>query len=429
MQDTVCCGCSVVCDDVAVELTKTGIQSIGLCGLGHAYYSSIRSKSRLTKAQMKSKSKIAKTVSIEIAYEEASAILSKSKHPLLIGWSNSPIEVSQLGLKLAKVLKGVYDSTASFEYGQLRQHNLVGGETGKISLEEIRNFADFIVYWGVNPAESHHRHASRYTVFPTGEKIPEGRESRIVAVLDIRQTESMRLANHQLILDAEIGDEQFITTLLTEIRGRPGTPPTKVGGIPAIGFLSFAKQIQEANYIAIFYGNGLLHSHHASKTLPLLSKVARVLNKKNRPCVTLPMVAYCNSIGVVKASQAETKIPYSVDFKSQPPKPHKSVFQGLINNEFDAALIVGWDPISMLPAPIARALQQIPLITLATQPSLTTRESTIVIPTALTGAETTGTVYRMDGSAVPLQPITKPPANLPSEEQVLEQLAIRLGVK
>ncbi len=428
MQDTVCCGCSVVCDDVAAKVTKTGIQSLGLCALGHAYYSSIRSQTRLKKAQMKAKSTSAKTIPFKKAYEEASSILSSSQRPLLIGWSNSPIEVSHLGLKLAKSLKGVYDSTASFEYGQLRQHKLVGGETGTVNLEDIRNLADFIVYWGVNPAESHHRHASRYTVFPTGEKIPEGRESRTVAVLDIRQTESMRLANHQLILEFKNGDEQFLTTLLTEIKGTTGTPPVKVGGIPAIEFLSFAKQIQEANYIAIFYGNGLLHSPHASKTLPLLSKVARVLNKKSRPCVTLPMVAYCNSIGVVTASQTDTKIPYSVDFNRQPPRPYKSVFKGLIANEFDAALIVGWDPLSMLPAPIARALEKIPLITLSTHPSLTTRESTVVIPTAVTGVETTGVVYRMDGSAVPVQPITKPPANIPTEVQVLEQLASWLAV-
>ena len=54
MQDTVCCGCSVVCDDVAVSLKKSELKSLGLCTLGHAYCASIRSKTRLTKPQVKS---------------------------------------------------------------------------------------------------------------------------------------------------------------------------------------------------------------------------------------------------------------------------------------------------------------------------------------------------------------------------------------
>ncbi len=361
-------------------------------------------------------------VSLSAAYEQAVSILSESKRPLLLGWSNSPSEVSSLGITLAKRLKGVFDSTASFEYGRLLDYKLVGGEAEKATLEDVRNFADFIVYWGVNPAESHHRHASRYTVFPKGTNIPEGRESRVIAVVDIRESESMRLANHQLILDPRNGDEHFLNALLNELKGTLGTPPEQVGGVPAIEFLSFSKQIKEADYIAIFYGNGLLHAPHESNTLPLLAKVANRLDKKKRPCVILPMVTLCNSAGVVKTSLEETGLPFLVDFTSQTPKPYPSMQEGLRNNEFDAALIVGWDALSFLPGPIAKSLQSIPIISLSTQPTMTTRESMVVIPTALTGVEADGTVYRMDGVAVPLKPFAKAPQNIPTEHQVITHL-------
>jgi len=367
-----------------------------------------------------------KSVPLPAAYEQAVSILSESKRPLLLGWSNSPSEVTGVGISLTKLLKGVYDSTASFEYGQLFDYKLVGGEANKATLEDVRNFADFIVYWGVNPAESHHRHASRYTVFPKGTNIPEGRESRIIAVVDIRESESMRLANHQLILDQRNGDEHFLNTLLNELKGTLGTPPKQVGGIPAIEFLSFAKQIKEADYIAIFYGNGLLHAPHGSNTLPLLAKVANRLDKKNRPCVTLPMVALCNSTGVVKTSLDETRLPFSIDFTSQTPKPYPSVQDGIRANEFDAALIVGWDALSFLPGPVAKSLQSIPIISLSTQPTITTRESAVVIPTALTGAEADGTVYRMDGEAAQLKPFAKAPQNIPTEHQVITHLLTQL---
>jgi formylmethanofuran dehydrogenase subunit B len=358
-----------------------------------------------------------KSVPLPAAYEQAESILSESKRPLLLGWSNSPSEVTGLGISLTKLLRGVYDSTASFEYGQLLDYKLVGGEANKATLDDVRNSADFILYWGVNPAESHHRHASRYTVFPKGTNIPEGRESRIIA---------MRLANHQLILNQKTGDEHFLNALLNELKGTLGTPPKQVGGIPAIEFLSFSKQIKEADYIAIFYGNGLLHAPHGSNTLPLLAKIAKRLDRKNRPCVTLPMVALCNSTGVVKTSLKETKLPFSIDFISQTPKPYPSVPDGIRANEFDAALIVGWDALSFLPRPVAKSLQSIPIISLSTQPTITTRESSVVIPTALTGAETDGTVYRMDGKAVQLRPFAKAPPNIPTEHQVITHLLTQL---
>ncbi|MHA2426528.1 MAG: hypothetical protein ACXADB_00610, partial [Candidatus Hermodarchaeia archaeon] len=311
MQDTVCCGCSVVCDDVTVALTKTGFQSLGLCKLGHEYCNSFLNRSRLKTPLMKTRTGKQKRITQTEALDSAAKLLQDSSKPLLLGWSNSPNEVIQLGITLAKKVKGVFDSTASFEYGNLMEAQLQGGDQHQQLLDKVRNQADHIIYWGVNPAESHHRHASRYTVFPKGEKIPEGRESRIVSVIDIRDTESMRLANHQLILTAETGDVSFLQALITELEGPAGTPPSSVGGVPAIEFLSFVKQLRSAEFIALFYGNGLLHSPHDSQSVPLLSKVVSLLNQNSRKCVTLPMVAYCNTIGAVKTSLKVTKIPFA----------------------------------------------------------------------------------------------------------------------
>ncbi|MFX0168535.1 MAG: hypothetical protein ACFE89_04165 [Candidatus Hodarchaeota archaeon] len=348
-------------------------------------------------------------------------LLKESSKPLLIGWSNSPTEAIRLGLTLTKKLKGVFDSTASFEYGQLLESNLQGGDQHQQLLDEVRNQADHIIYWGVNPAESHHRHASRYTVFPKGEKIPEGRESRIVSVIDIRDSESMRLANHQLILSPGDGDIEFLQTLIPELEGNARTPPAQIGGVPAIEFLSFVKQLQSADFIALFYGSGLLHASHSSKSLPLLAKVSSLLNNNGRKCVTLPMVTYCNTIGAVKSSLQATKLPYAIDFTSSKPAAHVSPLQGLLKREFDSALIVGWDALSLLPGPVAKALCDLPIVALSTHPTLTTREAQLVIPTALTGVEVGGTVNRMDGTPVSLKPFTSPPPDIQSEESILEQ--------
>ncbi len=422
MQDTVCCGCSVVCDDVAVTTKKATLQSLGLCKLGHEYCNSIFSKTRLTQPLLKSNSGKQKPVTISSAIQKSARLLRESQKPLIFGWSNSTTEAIQLGLKLAQVTKGVFDSTASFEYGALFDAKLHGGETGQVNLDDVRDSADHIVYWGVNPAESHHRHASRFTVFPKGKDIPEGRESRVVSVIDIRETESMRLANHQLILAPNSGDVEFLQALIAELEGTQDHLPEKVGGVPTIEFLSFAKQLRDADNVALFYGNGLVHSTHAAQTLPFLAKLSKLLNRGNHRCWTLPMVAYCNTIGSVKTSVATTKLPFSVDFISKGVKAVESIQTSITDSEFDSVLIAGWDALSFLPGPLAKALSSLPSIALSTHPTLTTDKATVVFPVALTGMETTGTVYRMDGTPVQLQPFAKAPKGVPTEEKLLSQL-------
>ncbi|MFX1509917.1 MAG: hypothetical protein ACFFBR_06395 [Promethearchaeota archaeon] len=422
MQDTVCCGCSVVCDDVAVSVKKASLQSLGLCRLGHEYCSSIFSKARLTYPLMKTGDGKPKSTTMKKALEKATELLHESKRPLLIGWSNSTTEAITCGLDIAQHKRGVFDSTASFEYGALLEFGLHGGESEKTSLDTVRDFADHIVYWGVNPAESHHRHASRYTVFPKGKNIPEGRESRVVSVIDIRDTESMRLANHQLILSPSTGDEEFLNLLIAELDGTREHLPDKIGGVPAIEFLSFSKQLREASDVALFYGNGLLHSPNTRRILPLLAKVNGLLNRNQHRCWTLPMIAYCNTIGAVKASLKVAKIPFAIDFHSKSGKSLPSIFSEIRDTKFDCVVIVGWDALSLLPGPISKALTNLPIIALSTHPTLTTQKASVVFPTALTGAEAAGTVHRMDGTTISLQPFKVPPKGVLTEEALLTQL-------
>ncbi|PYO82698.1 MAG: hypothetical protein DMD65_08085, partial [Gemmatimonadetes bacterium] len=50
---------------------------------------------------------------------------------------------------------------------------------------EIRQRADVIVFWAVDPADRYPRYASRYAVEPRGLEAPEGRKSRTVIAVDV----------------------------------------------------------------------------------------------------------------------------------------------------------------------------------------------------------------------------------------------------
>ncbi len=406
-------------------MQKTVLSSLGLCRLGQGYYEAILNPSRLVKPLLRVGDGKQKRTSFDKALGQAADLLLGSKKPLLFGWSTSPNEVIKLGLELARSVGGVFESTASLEYGSLLEHGLSGGEADLVSLDEVRHFGEHVIFWGANPAESHHRLASRFAVFPMGDKIPEGRESRTITVVDIRETESVRLANHQLVLKGGKADVEFLSALLEELEGTDAAPPDHIAGIPAIEFLSLVKQLKLADYVTVFYGNGLLHASHTDATLPLLARLVSTLNTEKRRCTSLPLISYSNTIGAVKTCRAVTKQSFAVDFASNPPRPC-SALSNLVSGDFDVALAVGLDALSFLPRPTARALQKLPLIALSSLPSLTTHHARVVLPTALTGVEVGGTVNRMDGEALTLKPFHSPPDGLLTEEQILTQLLQRI---
>ena len=68
---------------------------------------------------------------------------------------------------------------------------------GKVTctLGEVKNRADFIIYWGGNPAECHPRHFTKYTLTQKGKFVPNGRKDRTMVLVDIRETPSAKAAD------------------------------------------------------------------------------------------------------------------------------------------------------------------------------------------------------------------------------------------
>ena len=67
------------------------------------------------------------------------------------------------------------------------------------TLGEVKNRADFIIYWGGNPAECHPRHFTKYTIMQKGKHVPGGRKSRTMVLVDVRETPSEKAADMPLV--------------------------------------------------------------------------------------------------------------------------------------------------------------------------------------------------------------------------------------
>ena len=92
---------------------------------------------------------------------------------------------------------------------------------GKVTctLGEVKQRADFIVYWGGNPAECHPRHFTKYTIMQKSKFLPRGRKDRTMVLVDIRETKSAKAAD--IFLQVRPGkDFELITILRAMIKGQ-----------------------------------------------------------------------------------------------------------------------------------------------------------------------------------------------------------------
>ncbi len=83
----------------------------------------------------------------------------------------------------------------------------------------------------------------------------------------------------------------------------------------------------------------------------------------------------------------------------------------LKNEAIDVALIVGTDPVSSLPFEVVSKLSRVKTIVIDPRLSLTARIADIVIPSAISGVEASGTMVRSDGVRFKLEAIDEKAIN------------------
>ena len=360
MEDIVCNGCSLLCDDVSAEVSGKSVSSLGLCRLGHAHLETVVTQ---------------KVGSVEKKLEKAADILVKAETLLLYGWIHSTDEAIKKGLELASTLNGQFASGVDSGPMQAMSHN-IHSQGLDIDLEYVRNNGEFIIYWGSDPSESLHRHPSRFAVLPRGEKIPEGIESRTIGVVDVRQTETMKMANHRIILPAG-SDAELLDVVVSELEGKSSIKGA-VLGIPGNELIGFVSGLQKSDCTVIFYGSGVINSGNQDANLAGIAKLVEVLRSTGKEAYALPMFVQSNTMGVIKAMSGGSSL------------------QRITSGEFDTVLVVGDDVLANLPGPAAKALAKIKIVYVGPPGGLTDKRATVSIHTVDTITAGSGTMTRVD---------------------------------
>ncbi|MHA1608162.1 MAG: formylmethanofuran dehydrogenase subunit B [Candidatus Freyarchaeota archaeon] len=417
---TVCTGCSLLCDDVIVEVEDGKITStFNLCGHGEEKFLKAKSEERLLKPFIRDGGK--REATIDEAIEKAAEILLNAERPVLWGWSSSSVEAQLLGIELAREVRGVIDGTGSICHSATW---IAGSESGfpTATLGEVLNKADVIVYWGSDPGHSHPRHLSRYSVLPRGAYTQSGYEQRQVYVFDIRKTRVGKVANFLVEVEPN-RDYELISAMRLLLKGKD-VRSDKIAGVPLKTLRRIIDEWKSRDFGAVFYGMGLLASKGKYRNLAALIKLVWELNEYTR-FVVLPMAGHYNMIGFNHVATQTVGFPFGIDFSRGAPysNPGETTFAEMLGRgEFDAALIIGSNPVFSFPIELVRKLVRKPLIVIDCFRTATVEHAQVAIPAAITGIEAGGIAYRMDSIPIILKDFLKPPEGVLSDAEIIKLL-------
>jgi formylmethanofuran dehydrogenase subunit B len=427
-----CTGCSLLCDDIIVKTDGLYIDEvIGACLKGKERFDQVSSPNRITSPMIRKNGELIK-VSWEEAITHTVKIIKKSIKPLLYGFSNVTCEAQYNGIELAREIDGFIDSNASICQGKVF-NTLIETGINFTTLAEVINKADLIILWGANPAETIPRLLNK-GLFSRGKFRMTGREIKTLIAIDPVKTASFKVMGVRdlaLLIEPD-KDIELIRILKDECCAPNAIPEKGVAGIDQNDLKRLLLHLTGAENGVIFVGQALLQPHKDFNLIKELLELLQLINEKQtKGRISLILLGgHFNMAGFDHIALSNYGTFSSLQFKNKELiKETTSLITKIENEDFDCALIIGTDPISHLPYTISSKLAKKPLILIDNKISATYYLAEVILPTTITGIECEGLAYRLDQVPIELKKIINPPSNVPSDEDLLLELIIRLRNK
>lgn len=295
---------------------------------------------------------------------------------------------------------------------------------GKVTctLGEVKNRADFIVYWGGNPAECHPRHFTKYTIMQKSRFLPRGRKDRTMVLVDIRETKSVKAAD--IFLQVRPGkDFELITVLRAMIKDQPVDDSAIAEiGLQRSDLEDLVARMKRAKFGVMFFGMGLSMTRGKHMNSAALLTLAAEMNAFTK-FVAMPMRGHGNVTGADVVMRWQTGYPFGVSYHRGYPRYNPGEFSTvdvLVRGDTDCVFVLGADPGATMPQPAIEHLKRVPTIVLDPHVTHTSRLANVHITTAPAGIAAAGTAYRMDEIALPLRPAIDSP--YPSDFEVVRRI-------
>jgi len=421
VEDATCTFCGCVCDDIDLTVKDNKIVAAKrACVLGKAWFFNHEIEDRpscLIRGQ---------AAELSAGIEEAARILTEARYPLIYGLSDTTSESQRVAVGIADWVGANVDTTTSVCHGPSGMAFQGVGEV-TCSLGEVRNRGDLIIFWGANPAESHPRHFTKYSLMPKGMFIPNGRKDRTCVIVDVRQTKSAKAADIFIQIKPR-KDFEGLWTLRALAQGieLDAQLVEEETGQPLSVWQDLMDRMKAARFGVIFFGMGLTMTRGKHANSEALLALTRDMNRYTR-FVCKPNRGHGNVTGADNVMAWRTGFPFGVNLARGYPRFNPGEYTAadvLARGEADAAMIVASDPMANFSQPARDHLKTIPYIALDPKETPTTRHAAVAFTVATYGINVPGTVYRMDDVPIPLRPAFDSPH--PSDFDILSDIQDRV---
>ncbi len=422
--DATCTFCGCVCDDMelTVENNNKITKAKNACVLGKAWFLNHHVEDR-PQATIEGR-----PVTYEEAIEAAVEILTNADFPITYGLSDTTCEAQRVAVAITDWIGGTVDTTTSVCHGPSGMAFQAVGEV-TCSLGEVKNRADFLIFWGGNPAESHPRHFTKYSLMPKGEFVPNGRKDRTAVLIDVRKTKSAKAADIFLQIKPR-SDFELAWAMRGLAKGIDiDLSVEEKTGIKLEVLKDVVDRMKRAKFGVILFGMGLTMTRGKHLNSEAVLSLARDMNKYTR-WTAKPMRGHGNVTGADNVVTWSTGYPFGVNLARGYPRFNPGEFttsDTLARGEADAALIIASDPMSNFSQPAREHLARIKSIVLDPKLSETAKVATVAFTTSVYGINTGGTVYRMDDVPLSLRPAF--PSPFRSDYEILKAIEVRIREK
>jgi len=402
VEHVTCLGCGCACDDIAVTVRDGRIVDTSpACSVGRGWFGDGVVPWQVFRDGA--------PASMEEAIAEAARVLAESQGRLLIyvGGDLSS-QAQRSAVSLADLLRGTVDSATS---NTAATGLLAAQRRGRATatLGEIRNRADVLLFWGVDPTRRYPRFYSRYAPEPSGVQVPNGRRDRFVISVHVGTDQGPAGADATVAL--EPSDEIAALSLMrAAVQGRT---PLELGGVLRQS-VDLASRLASARYAVLIHDAEPTMQDRNPLRVEGLIALAQALNGPTRAALC-SLRAGGNRVGTDAVLTWQSGYPMAVDYSRGYPRyvPRERGMERLAAGGFNTVLMVG-SPLA--DAGVAAALERVNTIAIGPRASQSSFRARVAIDTGVAGIHEGGTAYRMD--EVPLR--LRPP--LSSQRSAVETL-------
>jgi formylmethanofuran dehydrogenase subunit B len=445
-----CLGCGCACDDITVVARGDLIvEARHACELGAAWFGdgSAPARSRVQ----------GRDVAVDAALDAAARLVARAARLLIYLAPDISCEVQRQGVAMADALRATLDSvtsaTAMSSIVAVQERGRAGATLG-----EIRNRADLLVFWGVDPMLRYPRYWTRYAPEPSGLHVPDGRRSRTIVAVDVGGWRGPADADVRIALAEE--DEVAMLAALSAVvasyvanaaqqtvrlppspRLRRPVEAFREGGKPDATYASareFARTLLTGRYV-VFVADAesrpeerALHLDRSADAeldrgrADALMALTQALNGPTRCALSL-LRSGGNRSGADAVATWQTGYPAAVDFARGHPRYRPldgTAGARLARGEVDAVLVLG--SAAGVPAELLDRIARLPCAVVgprASESALAPAE--VVIDTGVAGIHEGGLALRMDDMPFTLRPSISGPPSAATLAASLRDKAVR----